>query len=94
MPFEDNALIATAVGIGYTLLGLALLCGFFRLVKGPSSADRIVALDLIAGIALATTVLLAIDTRQSVYLNVAVCIALFAFLGTVAFARYLERTDS
>lgn len=84
-------IIANAVVIASILLALALLLALYRSLKGPTAADRIVALDLMAGISLSTLVLLAISSDRSLYLNVAVCIALLAFLSTAAFARYLSR---
>lgn len=72
-------------------LVVAMLCGFFRLQKGPKRADRVVALDFITtlGISLITTY--AIFSDQAVFLDVAIVLALISFLGTVAFAFYLER---
>jgi len=72
------------------LIGGAFLLTFIRLVIGPTLADRVVALELlsivsIGGIA-ATTVL----TGAAVFLDVAVVFALVSFLGTVAFAYYLN----
>lgn len=87
----DTPIIANAVAIASFLLAAALLLALYRALKGPRAADRVVALDLIAGISLSTLALLAISSDRSVYLNVAVCIALLAFLSTAAFARYLSR---
>lgn len=87
----NSPLIAGAVQIASILLAAALLLALYRALKGPTAADRIVALDLLAGISLSTIALLAISSDRSVYLNVAVCIALLAFLSTAAFARYLSR---
>ncbi len=68
--------------------GLALI----RLVRGPSLPDRVVALDLVITSGVAIIAVYAIATGQSVYLDVAVVLALTSFLGTVAFAYYVERT--
>lgn len=87
----NTPIIANAVWITSILLGVALLLALFRALKGPRAADRVVALDLLAGISLSVLALLSISSDRSVYLNVAVCIALLAFLGTAAFARYLSR---
>jgi multicomponent Na+:H+ antiporter subunit F len=70
---------------------LAMLLAFIRLVRGPSLPDRVVALDLIT---IQIAAMLAVDTiatGQSVFLDAAIVLALISFLGTVAFARYLER---
>lgn len=63
----------------------------FRIVRGPTIFDRIVALDLFAGICLGIIVALSIRFDEPVFLEVAFVIALVGFLGTVALARFLER---
>ncbi len=83
--------IEFALNAGFGLIGLALLLAFIRLIKGPTMADRIAALDLLSGIALSAIVLLCLETGRSVYLNVGVCLAALSFLATVALALYLSR---
>lgn len=73
------------------VLALAVLMAFVRLARGPSLPDRVVALDLLATLAIGMIAVYAIITDQPVILDVAVVLALLAFLGTVAFARYLEK---
>lgn len=91
MSSELSPVIETAWLIAQVILGLALIVALIRLVKGPSMPDRVVALDLIGGLALCELVLLAIHAGFELYLDVATAIALLAFLATVALARYLER---
>ncbi len=79
---------AILVGFGFLFAGMAL--AFTRLMRGPSMADRVVALDLIAILAVAVMGLLAIEDAAPVFVDVAITLALVAFLGTVAFARYVE----
>lgn len=74
-----------------TALGATLVLSFARLVLGPSLPDRIVALDLIAYQAVAVMLVLAVAVDQPNFLEAALVLALIAFLGTIAFARYLER---
>jgi len=73
------------------LLSLGLFLAVYRLVRGPSLPDRVVALDLIGVISLGMTVILTVTTNDRIYLDVAIVLGLVAFMGTVAFARYLER---
>ncbi len=75
----------------YAMLITALLLTFTRLVRGPSLPDRVVALDLIAVLTAGMICVYAIDTDQPVFLDAAIVLALIVFLGTIAFARYLER---
>ena len=80
--------------IVYFLLGLCFLLSFFRLFKGPSVPDRVVSLDLIAALAVGSISLYIIVTERTVYLDVAITLALIAFLSTVAFAHYLLKRGS
>lgn len=73
------------------MLLFALFLAFGRLVRGPSLPDRVVALDLIAVTTAAFLTVYAISTNQPVFLDTAIVLALITFLGTVAFAQYLER---
>jgi multicomponent Na+:H+ antiporter subunit F len=73
------------------VLGLAALMTTIRIVRGPTLADRAVGLDLLTILAVAFVAAIAVGTGQSVLLDIAFVVALVSFLGTVAFARYLER---
>lgn len=75
----------------YILMSLALLVAFLRLMKGPSLPDRVVALELIASIVVGFVGVHAIDTGVASLLDVAIVIALMAFLAAVGFARFIER---
>jgi multicomponent Na+:H+ antiporter subunit F len=76
------------------LLALAIVLAAWRVLRGPSLADRVVALDAIAAAIVAAAVVLAVRTGQAVFVDVAAAIALVAFLGTVALARVVERGDA
>lgn len=73
------------------LLAAAAMLSVVRLALGPSLPDRVVALDVLAVIGVALSALYAVASEQPVYLDVAVMLALVNFVGTVAFARYLEK---
>lgn len=72
-------------------LGVALLIAFVRLVKGPTLPDRVVAMDLIGVLVVGLIVVLAAWTGVRATLDAAIVIALIGFLGTVAYATYIER---
>ena len=74
-----------------TMLSVAMLLALFRLAKGPSLPDRIIALDLIATLTIGLTIVFAIYTGQVRYLDIAAIVALVLFIGTVAFATYLKK---
>ncbi|CAH2030904.1 cation:proton antiporter [Trichlorobacter ammonificans] len=73
------------------LLGVGLLVTFIRVVRGPSLPDRVVALDLMATFIIAISAVYSVVSDEPSYLDAAVVLALITFLGTVAFAYYLQR---
>lgn len=73
------------------LISLGLVAAFIRLLRGPYLPDRVVALDLISVMSMGFIVVYAIRFNQPNFLDVAIILALITFLGTVAFAYYLER---
>ncbi len=73
------------------VLGIALLASVWRLIVGPSLPDRVVAVDLIGFLAVGIICVFSIVTQRSELLGVAGVAALILFLGTAAFAIYLDR---
>ncbi len=82
-------IIEHATTIGLALLTVALLLCFVRLARGPSLADRILALDTMTTLAVGYIAVIAIRTGFMLYLDVAIALALVGFLSTIALARYL-----
>jgi multicomponent Na+:H+ antiporter subunit F len=74
-----------------TTLGAALLIAMIRLMRGRTLPDRIVAMDLIGVLVVGLIVVLAAWTGVRATLDAAVVIALIGFVGTVAYATYVER---
>jgi multicomponent Na+:H+ antiporter subunit F len=62
-----------------------------RLVLGPTLPDRVVALDLLGAVCIGVIAAYAEAFHQPAFLDVAITVGLITFLGTVAFARYIER---
>jgi multicomponent Na+:H+ antiporter subunit F len=83
--------LAIAETAAYGMIALALLLVLVRLARGPTLSDRVIALDLIAVLAVGLIAMVTLETNQPVFLDAAIVLALVAFLGTVAFGRYLER---
>ncbi|PEN14837.1 hypothetical protein CRI94_00635 [Longibacter salinarum] len=79
------------ITVAYLLIGCALLLVTGRLLYGPSLSDRIVALDMLSFIAVGLIAIYTVATKSAVMLDAAMVLALIAFLGTVAFARFVER---
>lgn len=83
--------IAFSTAIARAMLVLGLFLGLARVWRGPRTADRVVALDTIAYLAIAMCALQAIETGDPLVLRPALPLALLTFLAVVAFARYLEK---
>ena len=83
-------IIRITMGIGLTLLTITILLSFTRLLRGPTLPDRVVALDMLTSVGIGVTAVYAVLTDQPVFLDVATILALISFLGTIAFARYID----
>ncbi|HLS96717.1 multisubunit sodium/proton antiporter MrpF subunit [Sphingobacterium allocomposti] len=73
------------------ILSISAMLVFIRLYKGPAIVDRVIALDLIITIGIGIITVYSIRADQQVMLDVAIILALIAFLGTIAFAYYIEK---
>lgn len=77
--------------IALSLLSLSLLGSVYRIIKGPSPADRVIALDTVGITMIALVTVLSILLRTSAFLEVILLVGILTFIGTVAFAKFLER---
>ena len=84
-------LVEISLYIALPLLVLAILLSLTRLAIGPRLPDRVVALDLLSTYGIGIIAIYAIATDERAFLDVAAVVALISFLGTVAFAYYLEK---
>lgn len=75
------------------LLAIAVILIFVRFILGPSISDRVVALDLMITAGIGIIAVYSIIEDQSTFLDIAMILALIAFLSTVAFAYYLEKRN-
>jgi multicomponent Na+:H+ antiporter subunit F len=75
------------------ILALAVILVFVRLLKGPSIVDRVIALDLLITIGISIITVYSIVSNQSTFLDIAMILALIAFLSTIAFSYYLEKRE-
>lgn len=78
-----------SIAVGIALLAVVLTV--FRLAIGPTTADRVVALDAMTIVSVSIIAVVALFADRVIYLDVALVYALVSFLGVVAVARYLER---
>jgi multicomponent Na+:H+ antiporter subunit F len=73
------------------ILSVSAVLVFIRFLIGPSLSDRVVSLDLLITIGIGIIAIYSIITNQPTFLDIAMILALIAFLGTVAFSYYLEK---
>ena len=83
----------TVISVASTI-ALFLMCAAFfltawRVIKGPTLPDRIVALDMLVAIAIGFIAVIAIRTGFNLYIDIAIALGLVGFLATVAFARFV-----
>ena len=81
---------AIMISVGMVSVAGALIV--WRLLSGPSVSDRVVALDTLSLLLVSFLVIFSVASDVDAYLDAAIVLSLVAFLGTVAFARFIERT--
>ncbi|NVD08676.1 cation:proton antiporter [Vibrio sp. JPW-9-11-11] len=81
------------VSIYFAYLGLmvSIAMALTRLVIGPTLADRVVALDVIAFITIGFIAVFTLESGQEALLDIAITLGLVAFLGTVVLARLIVK---
>ena len=83
--FTELTVIISAV-----LIFFSIVFGIVRLVIGPDTVERVVAIDLLTIVTIALIALLAHQAERYIYLDVGLVYGLLSFLGVLAVARYLE----
>ena len=87
-------LLQGTVWMTFGILMIAFFIALIRLILGPSLPDRVVALDLISTLVIGIIATHIILSGQTAFLSIAIVLALVSFLGTIAFAHYLEKKYS
>ena len=87
-------MIQTAAGIALGVVGLAMLLAAWRVVRGPSTPDRVLALDTLYIDLVAAVVLLGLSRGTPLLFEAALVVSLLGFASTVALARYVARGDA
>jgi multicomponent Na+:H+ antiporter subunit F len=77
--------------ISALLIFFSIVFGIIRLIIGPDTVDRVVAIDLLTIVTIALIALLAHQMERYIYLDVALVHGLLSFLGVLAVARFLEK---
>jgi len=74
----------------YFMIALVVLC-LYRVIKGPSVADRVVAIDIIGIIVVGICVIISIRTEKAFLIDIGIAWIILSFIGTLTMAKYLER---
>lgn len=86
-------MIETALSIAMGCVALAMLLNLYRLLRGPTTPDRILALDTMVINAIALIILFGILEESGTYFEAALLLAMVGFVGTVAYTKFLLRGD-
>jgi multicomponent K+:H+ antiporter subunit F len=85
--------IQAAVAISLYAVALAMLLSLWRLLRGPTVPDRILALDTLYVNTIALLILFGMHLRSAIYFEAALVIAMLGFVGTVMLSKYVMRRD-
>ncbi|OGN42579.1 MAG: K+/H+ antiporter subunit F [Caulobacterales bacterium RIFCSPHIGHO2_01_FULL_70_19] len=86
-------MLPAALAFALACVSVAILLNLFRLVRGPTSGDRILAVDTLTINAIALIVVFGVAHATQTYFEAALLLAMVAFVGTVAYCKFLLRGD-
>ncbi len=75
--------------VAVAVLGALIVLTMVRLLAGPTAPDRVVALDTVNTLTVASMIVLSVAYGQTVFVDVAIVYALLSFVGTLYVAKYL-----
>lgn len=87
----DSSFEHTMLILSFSALLLALVFTLVRLLRGPSSSDRIISLDLVASVVMGFTLLYSVLVNKGIYFDIAIVISLISFIGTISISIYLKQ---
>ena len=90
---NGNLIFQTTLVLCMHVVGVAMLLSLWRLLRGPTVPDRVLALDTLFAAAIAELVLLGMHLGTAVYFEAALIIAMLGFVSTVVLSKYVIRRD-
>lgn len=87
-------MISYALIFGFAAMSVSLLLNLWRLISGPTVMDRILAVDTMVINAIGVIILFGIYQKTNMYFESALLFAMFGFVSTVAFCRFILRGDA
>ncbi|MFB6125646.1 MAG: monovalent cation/H+ antiporter complex subunit F [Halanaeroarchaeum sp.] len=88
-----SELLGTLVSVSLALAAGLTLLASYRVIRGPTTPDRVVALDTIGTNVVAIAVLFALATDESLFVTVGLVLAIIGFISTVTVAKYVIEGD-
>ena len=88
-----STILVWSIAVAQVLLGLAMVCAFFRMLRGPAREDEIVALDCLYVNVMLMLLTFGIRSGSPLYYEASLVIALLGFVSTVALAKFLLRGE-
>lgn len=88
-----SPLLSGAITVTLWVYGVAILLMVWRMLRGPSAQDRVLAIDTIYVVGMLIALVIGIRYASSVYFEAALLIALFGFVSTAAMAKFLLRGE-
>lgn len=86
-------MIDLALNFAFGAVSLALLMNLYRALRGPTAMDRVLAVDTMVINLIALVILFGIRERTTVYFEAALLLAMFGFVSTVAYCKFVLRGD-
>ncbi|GIQ70146.1 Na(+)/H(+) antiporter subunit F [Xylanibacillus composti] len=84
-------MLDTLLLIALFIQSLAALGCMYRVIKGPSVSDRVVALDSMGISLISITAMLSVLLRSQSFMDIILLIGILAFIGTIAYSKFIER---
>lgn len=88
-----SSMLSTAITTTLVLYAVAMAIGVMRLFRGPSAQDRVLAMDFLYVVGMLALLVLAIRYDSEMYVEGALVMVLFGFVGSVAMAKFLLRGE-
>ncbi|MFB6128231.1 MAG: monovalent cation/H+ antiporter complex subunit F [Halorhabdus sp.] len=93
MASEIPALLGTLLDAALIVASAVTLLAAYRVIRGPTVPDRVVALDTIGTNVVAIAVLFALTTDEGLFVTVSLVLAIIGFISTITVARYITEGD-
>jgi multicomponent K+:H+ antiporter subunit F len=85
--------MSLAIDLAILAFSIAMLMALVRLLRGPASTDRVLALDTLYINAMAVLILFGMKLGTAMYFEAALIIAMLGFVATVVLAKFIIRRD-